>query len=267
VKSPLGARWQKLFIDMKERPFKEFTYPSKFIYSKDLLSKEDLYNVIPFDIVNLRGLMVGVTGNDPVDELVVGSIAYWQGALLGDLDIWQNNEIIVIGREGFDEGYLKKAIELILSENIYIHFISQGLFLEFLNSGELESHYPGDPRIVEHPGLNYLSTIGFKWPEVGIATGKNKLKNFDGDDHILATRYNYSVRAGVKKYVRRKALKAAVTDLGLEVVVFHIAGLIRMNTRNPFMKKAVPRWQEDLNWLFEEMYKNSLHSFVWPSFV
>jgi len=160
---------------------------------------------------------------------------------------------------------LKQAIELIIAHGVVMHFISQEVFLDFLETGVLRNHYPGDPRIFDHPGLTFLSSIGFKWPVTGTYRGIHKLENFEGEDHDLAVKYGYSVRAGESIASRRRALTLGVSALGLQVVAYHIAGLIKRNSGNPIMKRAVPRWREDLEWLYQTKYLNSLHSFVWPS--
>ncbi len=249
-----------LLLEKVTRPF---LY--ELLKANGLLTMQEMTEEFPDEMESLRGFIVGATGDQPVTETLIRSLAFWQGALLGDGDIWQDGQLIVVGRIGFDEEYLKQAIELIIAHGVVIHFISQEVFLDFLETGILQHHYPGDPRISDHPGLTFLSSIGFKWPVAGTYRGIHKLENFEGEDHDLAVKYGYSVRAGVSLASRRRALTLGVSALGLQVVAYHIAGLIKRNSGNPIMKHAVPRWREDLAWLHKTKYLNSLHSFVWPT--
>lgn len=250
------------YIDALEKITTPFLH--ELLKVKGILTKDEIIEAFPDDMTNLRGFMVGATGGYPVTETAVRSLAFWQGAILGDCDIWQDGQLIVIGQTGFNEDYLKRAVELIVVQKPFFHFVSQEVFLNFLQTGNLQSHYPGDPRIVNHPGLNFLASVGFRWPVVGIYRGIHKLENFEGEDHDLAVKYGYSVRAGESIASRRRALTLGVSALGLQTVAYHIAGLIKRNSGNPVMKHAVPRWREDLAWLYQTKYLNSTHSFLWP---
>ena len=253
----------QVIIESHENPKLPFLF--KLLKKRDLLARDKIdKKFLKMDFL-LNGRVVGITGNQPQKEEEIRSLAFWNGAILGDYDIWQDNQVIVVGRRDFDKDYLKQAVELIITKTVFIYFISQEVFLDFLETGEMNYHYPGDPRIDNHPGLIYLSSIGFKWPSIGKYKGITKLENFEGEDHDLAVKYGYSVRAGVSPNSRRRSLNLGVSALGLQVVAYHIAGLINRNQNNPNMKYAVPRWREDLDWLHKTKYLNHLHSFIWPS--
>jgi hypothetical protein len=250
-------------IEMLERQAQSFF--TQLAEQKGLLTKEETAEIFPFLTEwLLNGFLISATGSGFLTEQEVRSLSYWQGAILADADIWRDEQVIVIGREQFDEAYLKQAIELIVRRKIHIYFVSQELFLECADDGVLGFHYPGDLRIEDHPGLLFLASLGFKWPVLGAYQGTHKLEQFEAEDHDLATRYGYSVRAGVSIATRRRSLLAGVEGLGLETVAYHIAGLIQRNNANPVMKGAVPRWRDDLGWLYQNKYANSPHSFVWP---
>lgn len=270
----LSFRKSKLAVAMLQEEvqayinaLEEITRPflHELLKAKGLMTKDEITEEFPYDLESLRGFVIGATGDYPIMETSIRSLAFWQGAISGDYDIWRDGQLLVVGQIGFDEDYLKRAIEIIIANGICVHFISQEVFLDFLKTGIPGSHYPGDPRIPDHPGLAFLSSIGFKWPIVGQYGGINKLENFVGEDHDLAIKYGYSVRAGVSVASRRRSLTLGVSALGLQVVAYHIAGLIKRNSGNPIMKRAVPRWREDLQWLYQTKYLSSLHSFVWPS--
>lgn len=238
----------------------------KLLAEKDLLTCEDLSKQIDTPSHSWdRSYIAAATGWSPFSSKTIRSLAFWDGAILGGRDIWQEGQFIVVGREGFDEDYLRRAAELASEKDLAIEFLSQEDFLNFVLNDVCPDYGPSDPRITGHPGLSFLSSIGFKWPAVGIYTGKNLLENFEGEDHDLATRYSYSVRKGVSVAERKRALNQGVQGLGLKVVAHHIAGLARRNSGNAKMKDAVSCWKADLEWLYETKYLGSAHGFFWPS--
>ena len=134
-------------------------------------------------------------------------------------------------------------------------------------------YFKGDPRIYDHAGLRFLSTLGFRWPRIdgGGSSG-------DGTgglaDRLSALsdlrRYSgYSVNSSVTLNDRRQKLDRAVKPppfgLGLKQVADHIVFLINVNGRKgrPPLE-AMSRWKADLDWLKRTHYEDQIHSFVWP---
>lgn len=56
--------------------------------------------------------VVGVTGTGPIPEDEMKVIIRTHGWIVGSKDIWQEDQVIVIGRESFDKNYLKLSLEL-----------------------------------------------------------------------------------------------------------------------------------------------------------
>lgn len=225
------------------------------------------------------GQTIGVTGHGPYEARAIEKIITLEGGLVGDSDIWQPNQLLVIGREDFDHEYLKSSVKVLFLENkTPCEYISQEDFWEAWLHRDHALHKPyfrGDPRIRDHPGLKFLASVGFKWPTVesGVSMG-------DGtgglSDRLKASsdlrRYcGYSVKSGVTLEERRQKLSRAVKDppfgLGLESVAKHIAGLISLNLSKlePPME-AVWKWKADLDWLRSKYYEKEIYSFVWPGF-
>ena len=69
---------------------------------------------------------VGVTGDGPYDSNAIRRIITLEGGLVGDEDIWHPNQLVVIGRENFDEGYLRESVKLLyVQEKRPCEYISQ----------------------------------------------------------------------------------------------------------------------------------------------
>jgi hypothetical protein len=218
------------------------------------------------------GWVLGVTGQGPLEDSLLREGITREGGWIGDYDIWQKDQIIVVGREGFDEEYLKRSIEIGLRFKFKCVYFSQEAFAEWWLDDKPAEYVKGDPRISEHPGLAFLASIGFKWPEweavAGTGSGTGSL--WLNDTHPLSAVYKYSVRREVPLKMRRAALERAIRPdaLGLKAVVEHIAGMVRLNKSrlDTRMDGAIGRWEDDLAWLREYHYKNTIYSFIWPSY-
>ncbi len=117
------------------------------------------------------GKTVGVTGSGPYDEMAIERIATLEGAVVGDSDIWQTNQMVIVGREAFDEDYLMKSVEFGLDEGFTCRYLSQEDFWDYWLGGEETAYYAGDPRIASHEGLSFIASIGFKWPSIEVVQG------------------------------------------------------------------------------------------------
>ncbi len=197
-----------------------------------------------------------------------------EGAIVGDMDIWQTNQIMVVGRENFDEDYLIKSIEFGFEHDFTCRYLSQEDFWQFWLSGEETTYYAGDSRIENHEGLSFLASVGFKWPSIEVAEyygGTENLSSQLNPSHDLQKIFGYSVRKGVPLEERRQKLKRAIrkppSGLGLNKVANHIAFLVRYNSLryDNRMVEAINSWESDLEWLHQKYYANRYHSFLWPS--
>lgn len=218
------------------------------------------------------GKTVGVTGSGPYDEMAIERIVTLEGAVVGDSDIWQTNQMVIVGREAFDEGYLMKSVEFGLEEGFTCRYLSQEDFWDYWLGGEETAYYAGDPRIASHEGLSFIASIGFKWPSIEVVQGyggTGSVADRLNPAHQLKSRFGYGVQRGVSAKERRQRLGRAVSGpgaLGLQTVAKHLAFLINFNLRryDDRMLDAIERWESDLDWLYESYYEGKAYSFVWP---
>lgn len=228
---------------------------------------------LPLDALLFWGEIVGVTGSGPYDEMVIEKIATLEGAIVGDADIWQTNQLIVVGREDFDEEYLETSIDFGLEHGFTCRYLSQEDFWSYWLGADETTYYAGDPRIRDHEGLSFLASVGFKWPSIEAVErygGTGDLSGRFREQHELKRFFGYSVRQGISAEERRQRLKRAIREppggLGLRVVAEHIAGMtnLALSRGDNRMDEAIGKWESDLEWLRQKYYLNRRHSFLWP---
>ncbi len=227
---------------------------------------------LPLDALLFWGRTAGVTGSGPYDEMAIEKIVTLEGGIVGDGDVWQTNQMVIVGREAFDEDYLLKSVEFGMEQGFTCRYLSQEDFWDYWLGAEETTYYEGDLRIAGHEGLSFLSSIGFAWPSVEVAQGSGGtggLADRLNASHVLKSRFGYSARRGISTRERRQRLSRAVKGpgaLGLRTVAFHIAGLISINSSRHDVQRldAIGRWESDLDWLRRSYYEGKAYSFVWP---
>ena len=225
----------------------------------------------------LMGYIVAVTGHGLYKENLLRTLVFCTGGTDSGFEIWGDDMIIVLGREDFDTEKLQITIQIALDYDFRLRFMSQEDFVKFVWQNEFSPYHPGDPRIREHPGLAFVSSIGFKWPTI-IERQPNKDRSKTSEKGISDSRqphplnevYGYSVAKNkrLSEQERHRRLSAAVKDMGLEEIVMHIANLVneRKLTQPEKYKNAIYLWKKDLVWLRQKYYQGSVRSFVWPSY-
>jgi hypothetical protein len=255
-------------IDAQERAL-------EYLQARKLFTKEETEKEFEVDFKRFHGKLIGVTGTGPHEEKWLRSLIFWCGGVNSrDFCMWGNNQIIVLGYDGFDEEYLRQTIEFIQEKDIIVHFLSQEDFLKFVYRNELVHYYPNDPSVKSHDGLSFLASIGFQWPSTYATREFDKTGGdfYGRTQHPLAEIYKYNVKKDTSISDRHTALKRAIrpwpNGLGLREVVDHIAYLVRDRKRHQpeRLKGSIGRWEDDLEWLRENYYKNSIYSFIWPSY-
>ncbi len=223
------------------------------------------------------GHVIAVTGDGPHYEEAIERIVRLEGATLGgrigDDSSWQENQIVIIGRDDFGPEYLIESINVGLKYGFTCRYMSQEAFWDLWLWDEHQPYYKGDLRIEEHPGLSFLASVGFEWPTFKEVHGVGTLDNTKdwNTESILKSKFGYHVRKHLSERTRRKRLQNAVIardGLGLKAVADHITFLIRLNRgrSDESMEGALGRWKSDLDWLHECFYSRSAHRFVWPIF-
>ena len=223
------------------------------------------------------GQTVGVTGDGPYEARAIEKIITLEGGLVGDKDVWQPNQLLVIGREHFDRDYLRESVRILYSENkTPCEYISQEDFWSawlYRDHTLHKPHFKGDRRIHDHPGLKFLSSIGFPWPPLdnrgSLGDGTGGLSGRLNDISDLRRYCGYRVASGITQEERRQKLSRAVKPppfgLGLRSVANTIAGHIRrFGRKDQPPVEAISKWKADLDWLQRTYYEGQIYSFVWP---
>lgn len=224
-----------------------------------------------------------VTGSGPFDEQHLLGLCTKLG-LYCDEEFWNLDDIffpedaplfVIIGRNNFDKEELKNLLETFVSNDVINRiFISQEDFINYWFFNIEPNYYPGDSRINDHPGLRYLAELGkeYPWPwpstEASLAEGEFDDSELEGE-HPLKSRFGYNVNAkigltGTQRHkILDQALTAQIEPLELKDVVYHIGWLVRTrkNMRNPKLKPALSKWENDLEYLRKKYYKTQ---FQWP---
>lgn len=177
-------------------------------------------------------------------------------------------KIVIVGREEFDTGFLTYLLPF-ACRNPDLIVISQEDFLNHIN--DIDSWIPyhrNDVRVRSHPGLKFLSDIGFEWPEVEWRQPKGTNSSFVqswNTESKLKKQFGYSAAQNVSIEERRRALANAVLVMGLEEVAsFLVEFLIQKFQNTPSHQEAIEKRLEDSEWLKRTFYDQSIHQFVWP---
>lgn len=234
---------------------------------------------IEYSRKRLAWQIVGVTGKSPHSAKSIKQRAEEAGAYLTNGNVLQDDAIIVIGRKDFNMDFLRMTVQRGIENKFRCSYISQEAFIDKLERDIPPMYFSGDIRIKEHPGLSFLASIGFKWPSTKVKLSRNSSDaRFarDWNDYAYGKKefsplrdiYGYSVQKGISEAQRHNALQRAIRNdaLGLRIVAEHIAWLVRERKlqRGERMLDAIENWESDLEWLEENYYKTSYHSFVWP---
>ena len=225
-----------------------------------------------------EGQIIGVTGFNLHDNKALEKIIELEGGIVkGDIgydEVWEEEQIIVIGRTDFGEEYLKESIRAGNELEFRCRYMTQEDFWDlWLDDEEFIPYYKSDPRINKHEGLKFLASIGFKFPTIKEVFGEESENPSDFSkrrlESELKSEFGYNVLKKTPLSARRNSLRKAISEqngLGLKSVVFHIFGRIGENRRRKNMGEAVKKWKTDLGWLKEHFYEDTIHSFRFPEY-
>lgn len=110
----------------------------------------------------LTNNVVGCTGYGPYDEQVIREHIEREMGIVGDKNIWQIDQIVVVGRIGCDYAYLKKSLEIGNRYYSTFRYMSQEDFLDNFLQGQAVVYQFKDPRILLHEGLLLLKQLGWQ---------------------------------------------------------------------------------------------------------
>jgi hypothetical protein len=221
------------------------------------------------------GQVIAVTGDSPYYEEAIERIVMLEGGNLGGTfnndATWQESQIVIVGRDSFSEEYLLESINVGVRHGFKCCYLSQESFWDLWLWKTFDPYYQDDQRIIEHPGLSFLASIGFEWPKIRELQDTALSDDSHGwnEQSKLKSMFGYHVRKGLSEATRRNRLGKAVTapdGLALQDVASHIVFLINLNRgkADPSLDGAIGRWKSDLDWLYQNFYLGSQHSFIWP---
>jgi len=267
---------KKTLAEKTEEFFGNFNAALEHVENEINESKENLDSLIEelalttidtFFQTDIEDYVICCTGYGPFKESNLDELLKKLGAKLDNSQTpWDEVDYIIIGRDGFDENYLRQAVK----QDADIVFISQEDFINLLLFGEFEEYSRDDKRVLNHEGLSFLSSIGFQWPSTDYDDSDDDEEDFSTGELAevseIKEQYGYHVQAGNTLYNRQNSLRRAVNGIGLKKVANHIAFLIHMNQRrnDSKMSHAVKCWREDLEWLKREFYQKGGGRFIWP---
>ena len=202
----------------------------------------------------------------------------------------QTVEVMVVGREGWDEGSLEA--QLAAREGKVLRVYSQELFFVSLASGKDLLDKLDTEELLEiargHPALSFLVESDLQWPLTVVEALADDFRPFDTVGHadespLKKLGYTVGITNGMPTASRRALLSKAVlgdipwvqskeymTDWGkpntrrrLWRIAHHLSWLARTWQRIPNHAYAVGDWVDDLKYLQKAHYRPWMR-FKWP---
>ncbi len=212
-----------------------------------------------------------------------------------EFEVWQNDsyddiEVVIVGRNNWSKEIVDAQINARDGKSLRVY--PQELFVLLLSMqvDPLEIAEVDDLlKFVEaHPVFDHLLKQEFPWPESTYEDGPPATvsQGFDGVDASPLFKLGYTVaqNIGLTPSKRHAVLEETFSedslpwcisdeymeDWGLQGsrkrlrrIAWHLHMLARRSRKNPKLKEAVAKWENDLRWL-KSLYK-PVHRFRWPS--
>lgn len=116
-------------------------------------------------ISKLAGQVIGCTGSGPYDDVKIKKNILEGFGIIGNQDVWQHDQVIVVGNIAFDRIYLQRSLEIGQKFGFMCHYMSQQDFLSSYLQGKEVRYTSIDHRIHDHRGLSFLASLKQKWPD------------------------------------------------------------------------------------------------------
>jgi len=203
--------------------------------------------------LDISGIVIGVTGDKPFQkDNITDLITKLDGIVHKDVRR-QEPKYIVVGKEDYDEEYLRVIVEKNIDGVLYL--TQETFFDRILFGAEVSNSYTRE-EITAHPGLSFIDECT---PSSPFATQDDLSGFFKFGQESGSTQWNkksflrnYGYHTGLYPEKRRECLRAAVKGQGLPAVVNFISWLIERPTGND-VTSAINIWRKDLEWL-EDTY-------------
>ena len=238
---------------------------------------EQIYNNTSF----LEGKSVAFTGSRPY---LNSDLELLLPKHIGTIDIEKISAsgtsvgLVVLGRDDFDKSGLQDCLTAIHRID---SFLPQEGFLDLVLFGynwwtnqidELNS------TLEYHEGLQFLHSLqnqAFTWPSTQASeTDRPSSGDVEFSQESALHQLGYSIHKRGKPTARRERWTVleriiASGQIGLQNVVEHIAGLVRLRKAQPGGTEkyhyAIQEWESDLDRLKATYFSNRNYTFQWPS--
>jgi len=199
-------------------------------------------------------------------------------------------EVLVLGREGWRESEIQSLLRKRSRKTLRVY--SQEMFLLYLLSERdpLEAPTIAIQLGQDHPGLDLLRSLGFKWPTTqvkGFGSPSSNSAAWGAEGFLRATGYRVGYNANNTPRERRRALVHAFrtrvprrfgpdysafwgppsSSLRLERMANSLARFYRLASGRQYgdFSAACKHWERDLAWLKQKYYAAAHQRFAWPS--
>lgn len=213
---------------------------------------------------------IGLTGEGPFKKEEIALLLRNCGVYKYNLRP-RANDVIILGRKKYDHFKLKKFNNNSPIKNGRV--FTQESFMRYLMFGEDYNVNEIIKNMVRHQGIDYLKKLNgkeFPWPEINYdSSGVKKLIAIEwSDESELRRLTGYSVAGEhTTDKIRKAQLRKGVPLIGLENVARHIARQLRqkLNRTDADYTQALLKWENDLEWLYNNYYRREKYQFPWPN--
>lgn len=199
---------------------------------------------------------------------------------------------VVVGRNGWSQEDLRQTIELRADQTLRVY--SQEMLLVALMTGR-DPLDEADTDVLAafrkgHPALEFLSTLDFPWPYMaevdtsvvvppnsaweavpqsplnllGYSVGSTSPLDVDERQEILDLAYRIEHLPPVHSDAYMENWGGPLSHQRLYRIARHLSGLINTLGRRGTHQQARSDWEDDLAWLYEEIYVPRRYRFQWP---
>ena len=262
-------------------------------------SKTDDYRLVIKDDGEQK-TYIGICGSGPfpceVLRAFLKSLDFYVVDMNEDSDF--RGLTLIIGENEWEsdtlDDYLERALEWAAEINHPVRIYSQEMFLFWVMAGM--DPFDADRSVLEefgrgHPALDYLTTLGFDWPECKYFPSTSSGEGLDTDDWpgtspLTALGYHVGKSGIADDNIRQRILERAflgrlpivgdsayMKEWGspnkaarLKKIAYKLANEIeKARRRSDDRELAIAHWKTDLVWLKRKFYTGRFR-FQWPSY-
>lgn len=230
-------------------------------------------------------LNIMTTGNDPFNEEELDD--FFRRLKITPHPLSSNLETLIIGRTNWEEDDVNILLDN--REGLNLKVYSQEMFLSYLLLGT--DPFDGGESLLrefgnDHPALEYLSSLGFAWPQL-IVSMSGGYREIQLRQQELLSYWGYRVGLqGLPKTSRQRILSEIFCATNLPTVfdrnyleswgpplspkrLEKMANSLAVFCKNAKVRRnppleAIADWEDDLRWMERTLYTGRFQ-FRWPS--